>query len=199
MDTQNSRIVKTSKDQSFRYVPRSLLLILRFHLGVILIITVMGKILRTDPFSVEMLGYIQGFSIKRASAPYSYFLQHVVIPHATLFSYLVIAAELFAGLSLLLGLGTRVAAAIAMFLFLNYLFSKGRLFWSPDSEDAAVFLTRHRDDILCRQGRKLYPFLSRSKRYNCGQRAEINENGRTRAVVIMAPQVGLELATRRLT
>lgn len=138
MDKHNST---TTADKSFRDVPRALLVILRLHLGVILIITVLGKILRKDPFSVEMLEYLQGFSIKRASAPYVYFLQHMVIPHATLFSYLVIAGELAAGLSLLLGLGTRVGAAIAMFLFLNFLFSKGRLFWSPDSEDAAVFFS----------------------------------------------------------
>jgi hypothetical protein len=34
---------------------------------------------------------------------------------------------------------TRVGAAVAMFLFLNYMLAKGRMFWSPDSEDAAVF------------------------------------------------------------
>ena len=126
---------------SFRYVPRALLVILRLHLGVILIITVLGKILRSDPFSVEMLGFLNGYAMKNSSAPYHAFLQHVVIPHATLFSYLVIAGEFAAGVSLLLGIGTRVGAAIAMFLFLNFLFAKGRLFWSPDSEDAAVFFS----------------------------------------------------------
>ena len=127
--------------QSFRFVPRSLLLILRLHLGVILTITVLGKILRSDPFSVEMLAFLNGYAQRNTSAPYEYFLQHIVIPHATLFSYLLIAGELAAGLSLLFGLGTRLGAAIAMFLFLNYLFAKGRLFWSPDSEDAAVFFS----------------------------------------------------------
>ena len=126
---------------SFRFVPRLLLLILRFHLGVILIITVLGKILRTDPFSVEMLAFLNGPAQRNASSPYLYFLHHIVIPHATLFSYLVIAGALVAGLSLLFGFGTRVGAAIAMFLFLNYMFAKGRLFWSPDSEDAAVFFS----------------------------------------------------------
>ena len=137
----NSDSAPPGKARSFRYVPRALLLILRLHLGVILIITVMGKITRTEPFSVEMLGFLQGYSMKNASAPYQYFLQHLVIPHAALFSYLVIVGELAAGLSLLFGLGTRVASALAMFLFLNFLFAKGRLFWSPDSEDAAVFFS----------------------------------------------------------
>ena len=34
---------------------------------------------------------------------------------------------------------TRVGAAVAMSLFLNYMLAKGRMFWSPDSEDATVF------------------------------------------------------------
>jgi uncharacterized membrane protein YphA (DoxX/SURF4 family) len=51
------------------------------------------------------------------------------------------AGELVAGLSLLLGIGTRLGAAVAMFLFLNFMLAKGRLFWSPDSEDAAVFFS----------------------------------------------------------
>ena len=130
-----------SAQQSFRYVPRALLLILRLHLGVILIITVLGKILRSEPFSVEMLGFLNGYAMRNSSPWYQRFLQHVVIPHATIFSYLIIAGELIAGLSLLFGLGTRLGSAIAMFLFLNYMFAKGRLFWSPDSEDAAVFLS----------------------------------------------------------
>jgi thiosulfate dehydrogenase [quinone] large subunit len=130
-----------SAQQPFRYVPRALLLILRLHLGVILIITVLGKILRSEPFSVEMLGFLNGYAMRNSSPWYQHFLQDVVIPHATLFSYLIIAGEVVAGLSLLLGLGTRLGSAIAMFLFLNFLFAKGRLFWSPDSEDAAVFFS----------------------------------------------------------
>ena len=127
---------------SLRYVPRSLLVILRLHLGVILLITDAGKMLRGNaPFSVEMLSFLQGYAMRNASVPYQHFLQQLVIPHATLFSYLVMVGELAAGFCLLLGLGTRVGAAIAMFLFLNYMLAKGRLFWSPDSEDAAVFFS----------------------------------------------------------
>lgn len=132
---------KSEQRADFRTVSRSLLVILRLHLGVILLLTDLGKITRSAPFSVEMLSYLQGYSMRMASGPYKHFLDQIVIPHATLFSYLVMAGELIAGLSLLLGLGTRLGAAIAMFLFLNYMFSKGRLFWSPDSEDAAVFFS----------------------------------------------------------
>ena len=127
--------------KSFLFVRRSLLVILRLHLGVILLITVAGKMFRPEPFAVEMLSYLQGFSMRNAPGFYQTFLQQVVIPHATLFSYLIMTGELIAGLSLLLGLCTRLGAVIAMFLFLNYMFSKGRWFWSPDSEDAAVFFS----------------------------------------------------------
>jgi thiosulfate dehydrogenase [quinone] large subunit len=119
-------------------VPRSLLALLRVYLGVILLITVAGKLTRTTPFAAEMLGFLR--AMHNTSPWYHQFLQRVVIPNATLFSILVMAGELAAGIALLTGTVTRVGAAIAMFLFLNYMLAKGRWFWSPDSEDAAVFL-----------------------------------------------------------
>jgi thiosulfate dehydrogenase (quinone) large subunit len=125
--------------ESFRYVQRALLVILRVYLGIILFITNLGKLTRDSRFSVEMLGFLRGVAARRATAPYLDFVQQVVIPHATLFSYLVMTGEAVAALSLLTGTMTRVGAAVAMFLFLNYMLAKGRLFWSPDSEDAAVF------------------------------------------------------------
>jgi len=122
-----------------RTVPRALLAILRIYLGVILLITNLGKLMRDNQFSMEMLGFLQGVATRRASSPYLHFVQQVVIPHATLFSYLVMTGEALAALSLLTGTMTRVGAAVAMFLFLNYMLAKGRMFWSPDSQDAAVF------------------------------------------------------------
>ena len=145
MHRETARTLSTNEGsteaKSFRYVPRSLLIILRAHLGVILLITVAGKVFRSEPFSVEMLTYLQKYSLRVASGPYKHFLESVVIPHVVLFSHLIVIAEIIAGISLLFGLATRLGATIAMFLFLNYMFSKGRLFWSPDSEDAAVFFS----------------------------------------------------------
>jgi len=132
---------EASFENALRFVPRWVLVILRVHLGVILVITVAGKIFRDAPFSEEMLAFLQGFAAKNASTPYISFLQGVVIPHATVFADLIVAGEVIGGISLLLGLGTRIGAAIAMFLFLNYMLAKGRLFWSPDSQDAAVFFS----------------------------------------------------------
>ena len=140
MRTEANTIANTELDQ-FRFVKRSILIILRIHLGVILLLTVSGKMLGDAPFVDSMLAFLQNVTMRSASAPYQSFVQTVVIPHAALFSYLVMIGELAAGISLLFGLGTRIGAAIAMFLFLNYMLAKGRLFWSPDSEDAAVFFS----------------------------------------------------------
>jgi len=123
-----------------RTVPRALLVILRVYLGAILFISDLGKLTRDNPFATEMLGFLRGVTTRRASAPYLHFVQQVVIPHSALFSYLVMTGEAVAALLLLTGTMTRVGAAVAMFLFLNYMLAEGRMFWSPDSEDAALFL-----------------------------------------------------------
>ncbi|HEY6907754.1 MAG TPA: DoxX family membrane protein, partial [Myxococcales bacterium] len=106
-------------------VPRWLLVIPRLHLGVILLITVAGKLARGN-FTAEMLQFLQRPGMAAAPAFYRAFVASEVIPHARVFAGLVIAGELLAGLSLLLGLGTRVGACVAMFLFLNYMLAKGR-------------------------------------------------------------------------
>jgi uncharacterized membrane protein YphA (DoxX/SURF4 family) len=124
---------------SFSYLARRLFSFLRIYLGVILLITVLGKLTRDAPFATEMLGFLGGVARRGAFPWYTTFVQQVVVPHANLFSYLVMAGELFAGISLLTGTVTRAGALVAMLLFLNYMLAKARMFWSPDSEDAAVF------------------------------------------------------------
>ena len=123
-----------------KYVPAYLLTILRVYLGVILLYTVIGKLFADTPFVDEMTAYLK-LVMDRGRPPgfYRGFLLSVVVPHAKMFSYLVMTGELFAGIGLLTGTCTRLSAFIAAILFLNYMWSKGRWFWSPDSEDAAVF------------------------------------------------------------
>jgi len=126
--------------EGHKYIPAYLMTILRIYLGVILLYTVIGKFLSHNPFVFEMTDYLKiMMSRGRIPAFYLHFLQVAVIPHAGLFSYLVMAGELTAGIGLLTGTFTRLSAGIALVLFLNYMWSKGRWFWSPDSEDAAVF------------------------------------------------------------
>lgn len=52
---------------------------------------------------------------------YGWFLQHVVIPHAALWSYLVVFGEVFVGLGLILGLFTGIAAFFGSLMNFNYL------------------------------------------------------------------------------
>ena len=119
-------------------VPRALLVIPRVYVGVILFISDLGKLTRDNPFADEMIRFLRGVTTRRASAPYLHFVQQIVIPHANLFSYLIMTGEAFAAVSLLTGTLTRVGAVVAGFLFLNYMLAEGRMLWSPDSEDAAL-------------------------------------------------------------
>jgi uncharacterized membrane protein YphA (DoxX/SURF4 family) len=51
-----------------------------------------------------------------------------------------LTGEAVAAISLVTGTLTRVGAAVAGFWFLNYMLAKGRILWSPDSEDAVLIL-----------------------------------------------------------
>lgn len=52
---------------------------------------------------------------------YAWFLQHVVLPHAAVFSYLVTFGEVLVGVALLAGALTGVAAFFGAFMNINYL------------------------------------------------------------------------------
>jgi len=77
-----------------------------------------------------------------ATGSYQNFLTGYVVPNAALFAHLVAWGETLTGLSLTLGLLTRVGGLGGMFLTLNYMLMKGA-FASIDtvaSIDAATFL-----------------------------------------------------------
>ena len=130
----------TKHDSASNLVPRVLLVFPRIYIGVILFISDLGKLTRDNPFATEMLRFLRGVTTRRASAPYLHFVEQIVIPHANLLSYLIMTGEAFAAVSLLTGTLTRLGAAVAGFLFLNYMLAEGRMFWSPDSEDAALII-----------------------------------------------------------
>ncbi len=56
---------------------------------------------------------------------YRPFLEQVVVPHASLFSWLIVFGEMTVGLLLVLGLLTRAAAIGGAWLNLNYMLMKG--------------------------------------------------------------------------
>ncbi len=61
----------------------------------------------------------------------------MVLPHARIFACLVSWGEVLLGIALVLGLCTRLAAAAALLLTVNYMFAKGNWPWYPSSNDAA--------------------------------------------------------------
>ena len=133
-----STAVLEAAESNAALVPRALLVIPRVYVGVIFFISDLGKLTRDNPFADEMIRFLRGVTTRRASAPYLHFVQQIVIPHASLFSYLIMTGEAFAAISLLTGTLTRLGASVAGFLFLNYMLGEGRMLWSPDSEDAAL-------------------------------------------------------------
>lgn len=58
--------------------------------------------------------------------PYRWFLAEVVIPNGTLFAHLTAYAEVAIGIGLVLGLATRWASAVGLFVAINYLLAT---FW----------------------------------------------------------------------
>lgn len=58
-------------------------------------------------------------------APYRAFLEALVLPNADTFAVLLVLAEIAVGLGLILGLATRAAAALGLFLGLNYWLAGG--------------------------------------------------------------------------
>jgi uncharacterized membrane protein YphA (DoxX/SURF4 family) len=64
--------------------------------------------------------------IKTTSGPFHDFIVNAVLPHAQVFSILVACGETLCGISLLLGLFTKVGGIGGMFLTLNYWFAGGQ-------------------------------------------------------------------------
>ena len=75
-----------------------------------------------------------------AFAFYATFLNHTVLTHTTLFAGLTAIGESLIGVTLLVGLGTRVSAAVGMFLVTNYLLLQHGSLVLPDSEGAMLYL-----------------------------------------------------------
>ncbi|MBI2939555.1 MAG: DoxX family membrane protein [Chloroflexi bacterium] len=76
------------------------------------------------------LSGILGGAARRAPSffldpPYQAFLQGIVLPNLLTFAYLIVLGELLVGLSLSLGLLTRLGAVGGMWLSLNYMLMKG--------------------------------------------------------------------------
>ena len=114
-----------------------LLVLPRVYLGVIFAVAVYGKITAPAAFTTHMTGFLNQVALQDGFPWYQAFVRGVVLPHADVFATLVIAGETFVAISLLLGVATRLGAAVAILLLLNYASGKGMLPWSPASNDWA--------------------------------------------------------------
>jgi uncharacterized membrane protein YphA (DoxX/SURF4 family) len=87
----------------------------------------------------EMAGFLK-FAIKNGYDWYQNLLNSVVIPHSSTFGTLVVIAEIYVGIALVLGFSTRVAASVALFLLLNYMCAKRALPWGPGIDQSDIVL-----------------------------------------------------------
>lgn len=120
-------------------IARALLTPLRIYLGVVFLVAAWPKLTADGGFTPRLEGFLNNMALNSAHGFYHGFLESVVLPNASLFTALVIVTEVFVAVALITGTATRLAAGVAMFLTLNYMFAKGMWFWTPASNDAAFF------------------------------------------------------------
>ncbi|PYJ19299.1 MAG: hypothetical protein DME94_00200 [Verrucomicrobia bacterium] len=87
----------------------------------------------------ELAGFLK-FAQKNGYGWYQNLLKSVVIPHSSTFGTLVVTAEIYVGIALLLGFTTRLASCVALFLLLNYISAKGALPWGPGIDQSDIVL-----------------------------------------------------------
>ncbi len=112
-------------------------LVPRFYLGAMFAIAAYGKIFSPHGYVEAVRGFLVGPSLTAAPAWYTSFVATTVIPHLNLFAALVVGGEICVAISLILGLFTRLGAAVSIYLLINYMFAKGAAIWMPASNDAA--------------------------------------------------------------
>ncbi|GAA0136839.1 DoxX family membrane protein [Paenibacillus sp. YSY-4.3] len=117
----------------------SIWLIIRLYLGYAWLSAGWGKV-TSDQWvgsnaGAGLTGFIKGALGKAAEGKdvtgwYASFLENMVLPNATLFSYFVAFGELLVGLGLILGLLTGIAAFFGAFMNASFLFA-GTLSTNP--------------------------------------------------------------------
>jgi len=104
------------------------LAVIRIYTGVFWLIHGTGKLISPQFASpAGMFSKILQDMMAGSSGPYHEFLVNTVLPHASTFAHLVAWGETLTGVSLLLGLLSRVGGIGGMFLTLNYMLAQGEL------------------------------------------------------------------------
>jgi uncharacterized membrane protein YphA (DoxX/SURF4 family) len=104
----------------------SWLAVIRILTGIFWLLHGVPKLLNPQFFGAE--GFMAGMireSTAATSGPYHDFLMNVVLPNANLFSHLVAWGETLAGVSLVLGLFSRLGGLVGTFLPFNYFMMAG--------------------------------------------------------------------------
>jgi thiosulfate dehydrogenase [quinone] large subunit len=114
---------------------RAALTLLRIYLGIVFLLAAWPKI--QGNFTPRLIGFLERVALAEGHPFYQEFVRQVVLPNAPLFAGLVAWGELLVGGTLVLGLGTRLAATVGLLLTTNYMLAKGAWFWTPSSNDAA--------------------------------------------------------------
>jgi uncharacterized membrane protein YphA (DoxX/SURF4 family) len=115
---------------------RAALAFLRIYLGILFLLA-SGPKLRGD-FTAALPGFLHQVALTKGHGFYRNFIQQVVLPNVDLFARFVSWGELLVGVTLVLGLATRLSATVALVLLVNYMLAKGAWFWYPSSNDAAL-------------------------------------------------------------
>lgn len=87
----------------------------------------------------ELAGFLK-FALQNGYSWYQSLLNVIVLPHSSTFGALVVVAEIYAGIALVLGFTTRVGASVALFLLLNYLCAKAAPPWAPGVDQSDIVL-----------------------------------------------------------
>ena len=87
----------------------------------------------------EAAGFLK-FALKNSYPWYHGLLNSAVVPHAATFAKLVVVGEIYIGIALVVGLTTRFATALALFLLLNYMCAKGAVPWGPGIDQSDIIL-----------------------------------------------------------
>ena len=89
-------------------------------------------------YAPNLKEFVEG-NLESAYSFYQPFLESTVLPNAETFAVLTGWGELLFGLSVFLGLFTRLGAAIGIFVVLNFTFAVGRAIWLPGMDAAYIW------------------------------------------------------------
>lgn len=129
--------------------PNWALAVLRISIGIMFAVAAIGKVSAGTQWPQRMVGFLN-FHAEKSYDFYRTFLEAVVLPNKEVFGYLVAYGEVFVALSLILGLFTRLGAAIGLFMVVNFLLAKGSPFWIPSANDPVYILALF--TLLCSRG-----------------------------------------------